>query len=228
MEKSNEVLGILTALGAVMSPFAYKIIKSKELREKLSNSTTKILRRMANTTNLRHYLFSNLAFYKATINDIEFEECDIKTGLFKAVLNVNTETMITVVEEWLKVNNSTVNSMDKLVLRGELLSLLINIDKLIEIELEDAFFHILESKDKAKEAVGIIYFGDGIHIGFKEYRKKALNSIKKYIVATPMYVNSPNSLIVYHFLGLIDSFLLTSIQDAQEIFECINGKLCKL
>lgn len=209
------ILSLLTLL-------FFNKLRSKEFRVRISKSFKNFFKYLGGNGLGTHYIFYDYKYYIRDAKKIKFD-CKDKTIAFRILIGIKFSIAIDEIRKWIKVNKKCYKSWDKLRFSQEFENLLKRSRKKFEKVLLDKY--IIEfGNEQGREYFNVIMEGEK---GFRKFHYKNSSIMDSFLNNIFIHEHLSNTVLIYKFLGILDTILSVTVDDLHVTFSKLNGRLCK-
>lgn len=232
-ENMNPFLRILIVfVFSGVSFFGLTFIKNESFRKHTILILKNFFKSKSKISLLKHGLFFKKSFYKKAINNLYFEN-QLKTDLFKILLNEKINAAITLSEQFIKNINYKIDNTKLFYECEENIS---NIIQVYETTILQSYYEYFfdEKKDYNKKEAYLIatklyeYIYNNDKTGFKTVHADTVKFIegiiKKNIFSNIFSVKQK----LYFYLDAIEFALDIAVTECEDLFNQFNGEIEKM
>ena len=209
------IVGSITFLG-------YNFVKNENFRKSVIKLIAASFRTIRNRriSLLNHELFYKQSFYNQLINNIKFPS-EVKTQLFKILLQEKSKAVISVTKEWVKSLN--LSDITDIEMFDKMTQCVVEIMLTYEKNIKLGYKEILPSS--YLEAYKLVYESEN---GFKGFHSDNVNYIQRNIQRIAFTSAFSEKQKIYSFINQLEIATEIAITDCEASFIALNGNIEKL
>jgi len=218
---AHQVVLVLIAGGFMF--LGYNFVKNETFRRSILRVFATLFNNLRGKTNVSlrgHELLFKKQFHRNIINQMRFES-EIKTKLFRTLLQIKSDTVIRMTAEWLKTLKLA--ELNKYTLYDTMSELLAQIVETYQRDIRKAYSELLPGKGDT--AYALIYESEH---GFATMHRDNVNYIMRNIQRIAFSEAFSPKQKVYAFMTQIEIATEIAITDCEVSFRTLNGNIEKL